>query len=208
MRILILMASFMSALGGLFGGEPSKPTYKTAEVYDDLRKQILELKAEQLGAATNQPVLAVVMETGYPKAVVTLVAVMDGSASLYFSNGGGIIIGAGQNLQPNAAARKLVTKAAEFKSACTMTREFPLPEKAHTRFYIITPAGVLTSEATEEDLGSGRDCMSPLFRTAHELITQIRLIDEKRKAEPAAPPNNSPAIPPANSQGSSGDRRL
>src|SRR5437868_3065405 len=111
MRILIIMAAFLSTLGRLFGGEPSKPTYKTAGVYDGLRKQILELKADQLGAPTNQAVLAFVMETGYPEAVATLVAVMDGSASLYFSNGGGII-GARENPEPNAAARKLVEKAA------------------------------------------------------------------------------------------------
>jgi len=58
--------------------------------------------------------------------------------SLYFSNGGGII-GAGENPGPSAAARKLVTKAAEFRSACTLTTEFPLPQNAHARFYLVTP---------------------------------------------------------------------
>ena len=153
MRIPILMAAFVSTLGRLFGGDSSKPQYKTADVYDGLRNQILGLKAEQLGASTVQPVLAVAMETGYPEAIATLVAVMDGSASLYFSNGGGII-GAGGNPEPNAAARKLVAKASEFKSVCAATTVFPLPQKAHTRFYIITPNGVLTSEAKEVDLGN------------------------------------------------------
>ena len=119
------------------------------------------------------------METGYTEAVATLVAVMDGSASLYFSNGGGIIV-AGENPEPNAAARKLVAKAAEFQRGCTLTKEFPLSPRAHTRFYIMTPQGVLTSEAKEDDLGNGRHRMSPLFHTAHELITQIRLAEEKR----------------------------
>lgn len=191
MRILILMAAFLSALGGLFGGEADNSTYKTADVYDGLRKQILELKAEQLGAPKNQAVLAVVMETGYPEAVVTLVAVMDGSASLYFSNGGGII-GAGENAEPKAAARKVVTKAAEFRSACTHTKEFPLPRKSFTRFYIITPEGVLTSEAKEDDLGNGRHRMSQLFHTAQELITQIRLTEEKRKTDQSGPPKAAP----------------
>jgi hypothetical protein len=35
--------------------------------------------------------LAEVMETGYPEALVTLVALSEGIASLYLSNGGGII---------------------------------------------------------------------------------------------------------------------
>ena len=67
--------------------------YEQAEVYSDLRKQVLSLTSEQLG--TNSPVLAVLMETGYPEAVATLVSVADGSSSLYYSNGGGII-GAGE----------------------------------------------------------------------------------------------------------------
>ena len=191
MRILIFMAAFLSTLGRLFGSEPSKPAYKAADVYDGLRKQIFELKAEQLGAPTNQAVLAVVMETGYPEAVATLVAVMDGAASLYFSNGGGII-GAGENPEPNAAARRLVAKAAEFQSACTLTKEFPLPQKASTRFYIITQQGVFTSEVKEDDLGNNRHRMSPLFHTAHELITQIRLTEEKKKTEPGGPLNAAP----------------
>jgi len=191
MRILIIMAAFLSILSRLFGGEPSKPIYKTADAYDGLRKQILELKPEQLNTPTNQTVLALVMETGYPEAVATLVAVMDGSASLYFSNGGGII-GAGGNPEPNTAARKLVAKAAEFQSACTITTVFPLPAKDHTRFYIITPKGVLTSEATEADLGNNRHRMSPLFHTAHELLAQIRLTEEKKKAEPRGPASASP----------------
>ncbi len=40
-------------LGRLFGGEPGKSKYKTAEKYGDLRKQILELRAEQLGAPAH-----------------------------------------------------------------------------------------------------------------------------------------------------------
>jgi len=175
------MVPFLSAIRRLFGGEPSKSTYKTAEVYKNLRKQILELKPEQLGASATEAVLAVVMETGFPEAVATLVAIIDGSASLYFSNGGGII-GAGESPEPNAAARRVVAKAAEFRAACTLTNEFPLPQNGHTQFFIITPNGVFASEAKEDDLGNGRHRMSPLFHMAHELITQMRLTEDKKKA--------------------------
>ncbi|HSE87216.1 MAG TPA: hypothetical protein VLJ79_13415 [Candidatus Binatia bacterium] len=123
--------------------------------------------------------------------MATLVAVIDGAASLYFSNGGGII-GAGESPEPNAAARRVVAKAADFREACTLTHEFPLPQKAYTRFYIITPKGILTSEAKEDDLGNGRHRLSSLFRAAHELITQMRLTEEKKKAEPSSPPNAAP----------------
>jgi hypothetical protein len=182
---------FLFNAWSLFGGEPGESTYKVADAYQGLRQQILELKSEQLGASTTEAVLAVMMETGYPEAVATLVAVMDGSASLYFSNGGGII-GAGQSSAPNAAARMVVAKAADFRAACTLTNEFPLPQKAYTRFYIITPNGILTTEAKEDDLGNGRHWMSPLFRAAHELITLMRLAEEKKNAVPSGRPNRVP----------------
>jgi hypothetical protein len=40
--------------------------------------------------------LGVLMETGYDSATVTLFALSDGTTSLYFSNGGGVIGGQGQ----------------------------------------------------------------------------------------------------------------
>jgi ankyrin repeat protein len=63
-----------------------------------------------------------------------------------------------------------------------------------TRFYIIKKDRVLTGEFKEDDLGKGRLSLSPLFHKAHELITVIRLIEEKRRGEPdgsdsAAKPN-------------------
>jgi hypothetical protein len=185
------MNSFFSTLGRVFSGKPGESTYKVADVYRGLRQQILELNSEQLGISTTETVLAVVMETGYPEAVATLVAVVDGSASLYFSNGGGII-GAGQSPETNAAARRLVAKAADFRAAGIITNEFPLPQQGYIRFYIVTPRGILTSEAKENDLGNGRHSMSPLFHMAHKLITQMRLADEKREAEASGPPNNVP----------------
>jgi hypothetical protein len=66
-----------------------------AEVYESLRRQVLQLTPDQLGDAfADAPILALLMETGYPGAVATLVGVADGASSLYFSNGGGFI-GAG-----------------------------------------------------------------------------------------------------------------
>jgi len=164
-------------------------------------------KAEQEGASTNEVVLAVVMESGHPEAAAALLAVMDGSASLYVSNGGGII-GAGQYPAPNAAARKLVAKAAEFRSACTLTHEFPFPEKGHTRIYIITLNGVLTSDAKEDELEAGRHRMSPLFRAARELSGQMRLAEEKMKKAGGAADGSQPIRSETNSTSSAaGSRR-
>ncbi len=50
------------------------------------------------------------METGYREAVATLVGVVDGTSSLYFSNGGGFI-GAGSHAAVAEANRTFVARS-------------------------------------------------------------------------------------------------
>jgi hypothetical protein len=77
-------------------------------------------------------VFGVLMETGYPEAVMSLPALSDGTASLYFSNGGGII-GAGGHPGPAVAARSLVAFAAHNLDHLVAAVEYPLLRPGHTR---------------------------------------------------------------------------
>ncbi len=176
---IILMATFLSKL---FGGEPPKQ-YKTAEIYTAMRQQIFDLPKEKfdLGQSDRS---AIIMETGLEDACYSLVAVVDGSASLYFSGGGGII-GGGQHPEGAAAAKAFLDLSKSFDGQLTSVTQFPLPQPGMTRFYVIKKDSVLTGEFKEDDLGNGRLPLSPLFHKGHELITVIRLIEEKRKSEPA-----------------------
>jgi hypothetical protein len=64
-----------------------------AETVGDLRQNALTVTPEDLGLAptTERPdVWDVLMETGYPDAVATLVCLADGTTSMYFSNGAGV----------------------------------------------------------------------------------------------------------------------
>jgi hypothetical protein len=137
--------------------------YTLADTYKDLRAQALHLTAAQ--AAIADPTFGALMETGYPEAVVSLLALSDGTASLYFSNGGGII-GAGQHERPAVAARSLVAFAAHNLGHLVAAVEFPLPQPSHTRFYVLTSSGVLTADAPERDFGENRHVLSPLFYAA------------------------------------------
>jgi hypothetical protein len=132
-----------------------------------------------------QPVLAVLIETGYPEAVATLVAVADGSSSLYFSNGGGII-GAGEYKQVHNSSLALVKVAAKNQDKLSLTKIYPVPKSGYTRFYLVTTSGVFTEEVLEDDLGNERHPLSSLFLQGHELISYIRAADEHRSAEQGA----------------------
>ena len=180
---IFLMASF---LANLFGGEKSHE-YKTADIYRSMRQHIFDLPKENIDFGQDDR-FAILMETGLEDDCYTLVSVADGSASLYFSGGGGII-GGGQDPQGAEAARAFLDFSKKFDDHFKLTKEFPLPTPGMTRFYIIKKDSVLTSEFKEEDLGEGRLPLSPLFHKGHEVITVIRQIEEKGKGEQGAAVN-------------------
>jgi hypothetical protein len=174
------MAAFFSSLTRLFGAADAPPRYKTVEIYDSLRSGALALSAELAGAKKEDEVFGVLMETGHPEAVATLVSALDGSASLYYSSGGGTI-GAGGQPRPNAASKKLVSLASTFVKHMTKTAKTPLPKAGFTRFYVVTRSGLLTAEVKEEELGENRHVLSPLFHAAHELISAIIATDDQKQ---------------------------
>jgi hypothetical protein len=146
-----------------------------AEVFEGLRRQILALTPDQLGDAhSDAPILALLMETGYQEAVATLVAVADGTTSLYFSNGGGII-GAGEHATVADASRRWLEAGRTFLPALGEVADPPLPDTGMTQFVAVTPHGLRSAVAVEDDLGNNRHALSPFFYAAHDVITQIRL---------------------------------
>jgi hypothetical protein len=152
--------------------------YAPAEIYAKLRLQALGATAKGLG--TKEQTFGVIMETGYPEAVVTLVALSDGTASLYFSNGGGMI-GLGQHEGPAVAARSLISFADHNLKKLAPVSDTSLPRPGYTRFYVLTQSGTLTAEAKEMELGENRHVLSPLFYSAQDLITEMREVEEVQK---------------------------
>ena len=118
------------------------------------------------------------METRYPEGVVTLVTIADGTVSLYFSNGGGVI-GVGQHDGPRKVSAEFISCAPEFIPLATTVTEFPLPELGNTRFYFLTFDGIRSVEVKEDDLGNNRHALSPFFHIGHKMITQANLVDDK-----------------------------
>src|SRR5271169_1674268 len=72
------------------------PEAKKTNNYSALRAQMLNWKCPQAGSSTPDTLAnpcAVVMDWAFTSGVVTVVAVSDGSASIYYGNGGGSIGG-------------------------------------------------------------------------------------------------------------------
>ena len=178
------MASFLGSILGIFGCNKTDATqYKTADIYRDLRQQVFAIDPSKIGVnpSASNSVWGVVMETGYPEAVVTLVTLADGTVSLYFNGGG--IIGVGQHEGPRKASTEFLTLSNQFLGQASPTKTFPLPLEGSTRFYFLTSGGIFTTESKEDDLGNNRLLLSPLFHKAHGAIAQARIVDEKMRSQ-------------------------
>ena len=181
----IIMSGFFSLLAGLFSCKEQVVEYEVDDTYAGLREMALTMSTAELGLdSANEEDLSVIMDIGYPEAVVTLVALADGTVSLYISNGGGTI-GLGENPAVRQAASEFIATAQAYSpaAAAVPATDFPLPQPGYIRFHIKTGKGVWTVEAQEDDLGKDRHEMSPLFHKAHEVITQIRLAEESAVAD-------------------------
>jgi hypothetical protein len=142
----------------------------------EMREHALRVTPSELNITPTRDlphVFGVLMETAYPGAVASLVAFVEGSTSLYFSSGGGII-GAGEHESVRAALGPFFRAAEDHRHQFTVTHATPLPEPGRVRFYLRTFEGTLTAEADEEDLGEMRHPLSPLFHAGHAVIAAVR----------------------------------
>jgi hypothetical protein len=173
-----VVVGFLSSLFGCDRKEQAETThvspYTQADVYRDLREHVLKQSYEKtVPPDDSTKAVAVFMETGYPEAVATLMAAADGTTSLYFSNGGGVI-GGGEHEPVRVAAASFLNLASTFVDDMQATETYPLPTEGSVRFYVVHRNGVRTAEAVEDDLGNMRHKLSSLFHQGHEVIAAIR----------------------------------
>jgi hypothetical protein len=159
---------------------PSTSRPDPSDVFAGLRNQILNLDPASAGflrdAVGNAP-WGCLMETAYPNGTATLVCLRDGTTSLYTSSGFGIIGGGAHEavVRENAA---LLAALEEHLSEMSSSTDLSLPREGQTVIRALTFDGQRRYEAAEEELGEGRNALSPVFHAAHGVITQLRLIDK------------------------------
>jgi hypothetical protein len=161
----------------------AKPAAEPAEIYAELRNQIFKINTNEVGILQTRGtpnVWGILMETGYPEAVATLVSLADGTTSLYFSNGGGMI-GGGAHATVAQSTKSFVAAAEKYFQQMNPTKTFPLPAVGRVRFYVLTFSGVLTLDIDENKLGDGKHGLSPLFYSGQDVIAQFRAVQEQKK---------------------------
>lgn len=185
--LILVGVCFLAGVSLLLHGCKKPPTKQVsgtmktnAPIYSDLRMQALTGSRIAFGLDPTSPAApawGVLMEIGYPEGTATLLSLSDGSASLYFSGGGGIIGGSGHETV-RRAAKAFVRIAGQRQTSMRTTTMFPLPQAGSTVFYVLAGSGVFTTEADERELGGERHALSPLFYAGQEVITQLRFVSD------------------------------
>ena len=158
----------------------NKPAAAPKDVYVAMRNQMLQGSRAKFGlpatSGADDP-WGIIMDWSVTNGTATVVALSDGTASVYLSGGGGFIGGIGQEPIRKAAQNADVV-AREFSPRMTATVVYPLPERGQVTFYALTDSGVLTATGLSRDMGAHRDPFSKLGDAMQEIITEYRLWDQ------------------------------
>ncbi len=170
---------------GLRARQHQKPALAHADpkVYFGLRDLILHGSRSKFGippdSKPDEP-YAVVMDWGIDEGTATVVAIADGTGSVYLSSGGGFIGGGQSHESIRTAAKRTVELATQVQPMMHLTTNYPLPERRQVNFYVLTDAGVFTASASEEQM---RTHASPLYQlgdAAQAIITEYRLMQQSQ----------------------------
>jgi len=155
------------------------------EIYTQLRNAILNLDPEQFGLSSHNgtpQVWGMLMEMGLPEAAVTLVVVAEGTTSLYFGNGGGIL-GGGTHPSVAEASRACLAQALVDLPAFQPAQDFPLPEVKQVNFILLTFEGAFSAGVPIAVVDGGLHPLARLWACGQEMITQLRLMQEAAQGD-------------------------
>jgi hypothetical protein len=165
------VARLRSRIGSLLGRKGGPGTYRT------LRSMALRYDPSEVEVPDDTPwggALMAIMETGLPDGPATLVAVADGTVSMYFSTGAAVI-GAGEHAAVRGAAERFRAVASESRHMLQRSEDVPLPEPGQVRFHVRTVDGMYSGAATEALLRSGRHSLASFYNAGQDLTTEVRL---------------------------------
>ena len=158
-------------------------TFDVADLYRSLRGRLFLTDPKTLGLSpdSGERFWGVIVDIGVENGVVSLVVLRDGTTSLYFSNGGGMI-GLGEHDEIHPKADRVLTLAEDYVLEGPEAERDTLPSEGSTRFNFLGFTGARAIDGEDEELEAPDHPLHPLFETVHDLIALAQAIDDKRRA--------------------------
>lgn len=143
----------------------------------ELRKQILNGENKIIESIGENEVSAVILDVGTDKGAYSLLVISDGTCSLYYENGGGII-GAGGHINVQYVSKILLEEANEFCDKPVSSMNCNFPDINEFFVHILTKRGNYESTGNTNALSDGNRS-TVLFYLCNNVITQLRLLSER-----------------------------
>ncbi len=150
-----------------------------------LRLKALTTSAEKLGFIPDKDypkVYGVITDWNLGEHTASILAMKDGTGSLYTTSTFGII-GGQAHATVRKAAEECVKVAGQYYEKSTPISNYPYPEQGKVHFFILTHDGVRLCVGDEEGINNGRDQTTPLFAAAQNVLTALRLVTESKMKE-------------------------
>ena len=155
-------------------GEPSKEMNAMLELREGVLSRTFFANAAPLAADTPRCVLMDWNMSG--NGIATLLAFYDGTTSLYFSSGGGIL-GAGAHEPVERAATRFRQHAVAERARFRPASSFALPGARIVVLYIVTDTETLSSgPIPTSEMEKGTHPLTALGGSAQAVITAVRQV--------------------------------
>ena len=152
-----------------------------------LRLMALTASAGKLGFVPEKDypkVYGVITDWNLGDQTASILAMKDGTASLYTTSSFGIIGGQGHDAV-RKAAQEYVKIAGRYYERSRPVSSYPYPAQGKVHFYLLTHDGVRLCIGDEEGIDKGSDQTTSLFAAAQNVLTALRLVTEPRMKENA-----------------------
>jgi len=153
-----------------------------ASLYRGLRSQVLGLAPGEAGLFSTPGlprVWGALLESGLSRGTATLVSLADGTTSLYTSSGFGII-GGGAHPPVAAATRQFLLSVEARYDEFEPDLGASIPGEGQIKLWALGYEGRRSRQSPAGEVGPGPHPLLRVIRAGNAVITQLRLIDERR----------------------------
>lgn len=147
-----------------------------------LRLLALTTSADKLGFIPDKDypkVYGVITDWNLGDQTATILAMKDGTASLYTTSTFGIIGGQGHDTV-RKAAQECVKIAGQYYEKSKPVSDYPYPKQGEVNFFLLTYDGVRIYIGDEDRINNGKDQTTSLFAAAQNVLTVLRLVTEPK----------------------------
>lgn len=180
--LLIIIMGLFSFLFGCSKAQPPAPIRNPADAGRDLRMMMLTTSPEKTGEKPTKEfprIYGILMDWPIGEQIATVFSTSTGAASLYTTSTFGIIGGEGHETVRTAAI-SFVRAADRFFDASRRATEYPYPTADRVRFYFLTFGGVRVIDTDLASITNLSSKYAELFGLGQAVMTELRLITEKR----------------------------